>query len=214
VTLVAVGDSIVHADDSWPAWLARAIGAPLRRVSANGARADDVLEQLPELTGGRYAVACLSVGTNDVLFDWDAAVFARRLAEVAAALLASADSVVVPTVSRSLGRFPGGGEELGRRVAEVNGVLRASGLTVISGEDLRGPRLHQADRIHPTLEGQLLLADRAAAALGVTPVPSSLAAAPPGAGRWEYHRVAAGQAPRRVVKRVLGRPMYRDPRDG
>ena len=72
MTLVAVGDSIVHAEDSWAAWLARAMGQPLRRVSANGARSDDVLEQLPGLAGERYAVACLSVGTNDVLFAWDA----------------------------------------------------------------------------------------------------------------------------------------------
>jgi hypothetical protein len=35
VTVLAVGDSIVHAEDSWAAWLARAMDQPLRRISAN-----------------------------------------------------------------------------------------------------------------------------------------------------------------------------------
>jgi hypothetical protein len=214
VTLVAVGDSMVHAEESWPEWLAKAMGQPLRRISANGARADDVLVQLSSLAGERYAVACLSVGGNDALFDWDATVFAERIGEIATALLASADRVVIPTISRSLAGFPGGGGEIRRRVVEANAVLAASGLTVFPGDDLHGPRLHQADRIHPTLEGQLFLADRAAEALGVIPAPSSLAEVPPRSGRWAYHRVAAGQAPRRAVKRALGRPMYRDPRAG
>jgi len=214
VTLVAVGDSIVHADDSWPAWLARAMDRQLGRVSANGARADDVLEQLSSLTEERYDMACLSVGTNDVLFEWDAAVFADRLGEIVAILRARADSVVAPTVSLSLAGFPGGGRGFRRRVEEANAALLASGVTIIAGDDLHGPRLLQADRIHPTLEGQLLLADRAAAALGVTPAPSSLVDTPRGSGRWAYHRVAAGLAPRWAVKRALGRAMYRDPRDG
>ena len=212
MTLVAVGDSIVHADDSWAAWLARAMGRPLQRVSANGARADDVLQQLSAVPGERYAVACLSVGTNDVLFDWDAGLFARRLGEIAAVLRARADRVVVPTVSLSLARFRGGGTEFRRRVGEANAALVASGLVVIAGDDLGGPRLQQPDRIHPTAAGQLLLADRAAAALGVATVPSSLTVRPREAGRWTYHRVGVGQAPRRAVKRALGRPMYQDPR--
>ncbi len=210
--LVAVGDSLVHAEESWPAWLARAMGHPLRRVSANGARSADVLDQLPALAGERYAVACLSVGTNDVLFDWDADAFRERLDRTVTALRASADHVVTTSVTRSLGRFPGGGSELRTRVAEANAALRASGITVVAGEDLQGPRLLQADRIHPTPEGQLLLADRAAAALGVTPAPSSLAGPHGRVDRWAYHRVGAGQAPRRALKRVLRRPAYRDPR--
>ena len=214
MTLVAVGDSIVHAEDSWAAWLARAMDRPLRRVSADGARADDVLDQLGSSTGERYAVACLSVGTNDVLFDWDATEFARRLGEIAQVLRGSAEHVVVPTVSLSLARFPGGGAGFRHRVGDANAALLASGLTVIAGDDLGGSRLQQPDRIHPTTEGQLLLADRAAAALGVTTVPSSLTGRPQRADRWTYHRVGAGQAPRRAVKRILGRPIYRVPRLG
>ena len=210
--LAAVGDSLVHAEESWPAWLARAMGHDLHRASANGARSDDVLEQLPALSGERYAAACLSVGTNDILFDWDADAFGERLARIVAALRECADHVVTATVSLSLARFPGGGPEFRKRVGEANAALCASGVLVVPGDDLHGPRLLQADRIHPTVEGQLLLADRAAAALGVSPAPSSLAGPHGGADRWAYHRVAAGQAPRRALKRVLRRPVYRDPR--
>jgi lysophospholipase L1-like esterase len=212
VTLVAVGDSIVHAEDSWGAWLARAMGADLRRVSANGARTEDVLEQLPLVAGERYAVACLSIGTNDVLFDWDAEVYAERLGRIVAALGEAAEQVVAATVSLSLAGFPGGGSGIRRRAVEANAAIAASGATVIAGDDLHGPKLLQADRIHPTQQGQLLLADRAATALGVVPLPSTLAQPSAGADRWTYHRVAAGQAPRQAVKRALRRPMYRDPR--
>ena len=212
--LLAVGDSIVHAEDSWAAWLASAMDLPLRRVSANGARSADVLEQLPSLAGERYAVACLSVGTNDVLFDWDADAFAERLELIVSAAAESAERVVAPTITHALAGFPGGGSGFRRRVEEANAALAACGALVIAGDDLRGPRLLQPDRIHPTVEGQLLLADRAAAALGVTTAPSSLADAPVGAARWAYHRVAAGQAPRRLAKRALRRPAYRDPRQG
>ncbi len=90
--------------------------------------------------------------------------------------------------------------------------LAACGALVIAGDDLSGARLLQPDRVHPTERGQLLLADRAATALGVTPSPSSLADAPVGPGRWVHHREAAGQAPRRAIKRILRRPTYRDPR--
>ena len=212
MTLVAVGDSIVHAEESWAAWLGRAVGADVRRISANGARTGDVLEQLSSLAGERYVVACLSIGTNDVLFDWDAAVYAERLSRIVTALGEAAEQVVAATVSLALAGFPGGGSGIRRRAEEANAAIAASGATVIAGHDLHGPRLLQADRIHPTREGQLLLADRAAAALGVVPLPSALARPSAGADRWTYHRVAAGQAPRHAVKRALRRPMYRDPR--
>jgi lysophospholipase L1-like esterase len=212
MTLVAAGDSMVHAADSWPEWLARAMSQELRRVSANGARADDVLGQVEALGSERYDVACLSVGGNDALFDWDPDRYAERLDRILAILRAHADRVVAATVTRSLGGFPGSGRELGRRVDEVNAALRGSGVLLTSGEDLTGPRLLQADRIHPTAAGQLVLADRAAAALGVTPLPSELADTPAASERWAYHRVAVAQAPRRAAKRLLGRPMYRDPR--
>lgn len=213
MTLVAVGDSNIHAEDSWAAWLARAMGEDLRRVSANGSRSDDALEQVSTLTAERYAVACLSIGGNDALFDWNAEVYAERLVRILDALRAVADQVLAATVTRSFAGFPGAGPGVRRRVEELNALITASGVTVVAGDDLRGPRLLQADRVHYTLEGQLLLADRAAAALGVTPPPSTLADPGQVAVRWAFHRVAARQAPRQAVKRALRRPIYEDPRD-
>ncbi len=212
MTLVAVGDSIVYAEDSWAAWLARAMSSDLHRAAANGARADDALDQVASLSDGGFEVACLSIGANDVLFDWDAAVYGERLGRIIGALGQVADHVLVATVSRSLAGFPGAGSGVRRRVDQANAAIAASGATVVAGDDLSGPRLLQPDRIHPTLDGQLLLADRAAAALSVSPPPSTLAEAVPAADRWTYRRVAAGQAPRNAIKRALRRPMYRDPR--
>lgn len=209
MTVLAVGDSIVHAEDSWAAWLARAMDLPLRRISANGARSGDVLEQVSSLGDERYAVACLSVGTNDVLFDWDPAVFRQRLLTLVAAADGAGERVVVPTISRGLGRFPGSGPSLSRRVAQANAAITACGAVVIAGADLVGPRWQQADRVHPTRAGQLRLADRAAAALGVEPAPSTLLSDRMVLDRRLYYRVAAGQAPRRIAKRLLRRPFYR-----
>jgi hypothetical protein len=209
--VVALGDSLVDADQSWAYWLSRAMGLPLRRVSAGGSLSRDVLRQLPELRGGRYDVACLTVGTNDILLDWDRDAFADNLATIVGAAKASADRVVAPTISLGLASFPGTGAEFRRRVVQANSVIHDSGVLVVSGSDLRGPRTMSADRIHPTATGQLVLADRAAELFGVSPLPSSL---DEGARRlaWrDYYAVGARQVPRRVLKRALGRPLYRAP---
>ncbi len=210
--LVAVGDSIVHAEDSWAAWLGRAMGADVRRISANGARTDDVLEQLSSLAGERYAVACLSIGTNDVLFDWDAEAYAVRLSRIVAALGEAADRVVAATVSLALAGFPGGGAASGAAPRRPTRRSQPAARRSSRGMTCTGRGCCRRTASTPPEEGQLLLADRAAAALGVVPLPSTLAQPSAGADRWTYHRVAAGQAPRHAVKRALRRPMYRDPR--
>lgn len=209
---VAVGDSIVNADQSWAHWLSATMGQPLRRVSVNGSLSDDVVRhQLPLLAGQHYAVACVTVGTNDILFDWDADTYADNLATIVAAASASAERVVVQTIPLALAAFPGSASEFRRRVRRANAAIRACGAMVLAGEDLRGPRHLIADRIHPSLAGHLLLADRAAALLGVTPPPSGLHDGPLEAERSLYYLVTANEVPRRVVKRVLGRPIYRLP---
>jgi hypothetical protein len=207
--VVAVGDSLVNADESWAYWLSRAMGQPLHRVSVDGSLSRDVLDQLPQLRGHQYAVACLTVGTNDILFGWDADAFADNVATIVAAAAETAERVVTPTISLGLAAFPGSGSEFRRRVRQANAVLTESAALVFSGSDLRGPRLMSADRIHPTAVGQLVLADRAAELLGVTPVPSSGDHDTRASGWSSYYRVAAGQVPRRIIKRALGRPMYR-----
>jgi hypothetical protein len=209
--VVAVGDSLVNADRSWAYWLSRAMGEQLHRVSIDGSLSRDVLDQLPQLGAHQYVVACLTVGTNDILFDWDADAFADNVSTIVAAAAETAERVVTPTISLGLAAFPGSGSEFRRRVRQANVILGESGALVFSGSDVRGPRLMSADRIHPTVAGQLVLADRAAELLGVTPVPSSGDHDTGAAGWSAYYRVAAGQVPRRIVKRALGRPTYQAP---
>ncbi len=206
--IVAVGDSLLDSHQSWGYWLSRAMDLPLRMVAVGGSRSQDVLRQLPSLSGERYEVACLSMGANDILFDWDAERFADNVAAIVAAAETSAERVVLPTISLSISAFPGSTSEFRRRARQANSVLSGSGAMIFSADDLRGPRMLSADRIHPTPAGQLELADRAARVLGVTPAPSSLTDTPV-SGRSQYYRVAAEQVPKRIVKRILGRPIHR-----
>jgi hypothetical protein len=207
--IVAIGDSLINADRSWAHWLGLAMGQPLHRVSVDGALSRDVVDQLPPLAGEQYAVACLSVGGNDVMFEWDADEFADNLATIVAAATASAERVVVQTISLGLASFPGSAAAFRRHAQHANSIIRGCGALVLAGDDLRGPRHLVADRIHPTLAGQLVLADRAAAVLGVTPPPSLLYEGPLEVARSAYYRVTADQVPRRIVKRALRRPIYR-----
>src|SRR5688500_17748463 len=170
--IIALGDSLLGTEQSWAYWVSRAMGVPLRTVAVGGSRSGDVLRQLAPITDEHYDVACLTVGTNDILFDWDLERYAANVAAIVAAAGECAERVITPTVSLGLAAFPGSGSEFRRRVQQANAVLDRSGALVFSGSDLRGPRLLMADRIHPTVAGQLVLADRAAALLGVAPAPS------------------------------------------
>jgi lysophospholipase L1-like esterase len=174
VSIVAIGDSIVAADESWAHWLSRSLERPLRNFAVGGSRSDDVVGQLSRLGREEYAVACLSVGTNDILFDWDAERFADNVATIVATVETDGARVVAPTIPLTLAGFPGTGTEFRRRAGQANAVLERSGALVFSGGDLHGPRTMSPERIHPTPAGQLVLADRAAEVLGVVPVPSTL----------------------------------------
>ncbi len=177
----------------------------------DGSLSRDVLDQLPRLAGQQYVVACVTVGTNDILFDWDADEFAGNLATIVAAASASADRVVVPTISLGLAAFPGSAADFRRRAREANALIGGCGALVLDAEDLRGPRHLGADRIHPTLAGQLVLADRAAAvlesrrrrrrsrALHDGPLEEVAPIGP------NYARDPRDQVPRRMAKRLLGR---------
>ncbi|MCW2766111.1 MAG: hypothetical protein JWO11_2070 [Nocardioides sp.] len=171
--IVTLGDSIIAADDSWARWLSLATGQPLRRLAVGGAQSPDVLEQLPGLNGHRYDIACLTVGTNDVLFAWDPERFAADLAVIVGTAHERAGRVVTQSIPLGLHHFPGDGNAIRRRVEQANAILGASGDLVVVGEDLRAPLTLKSDRIHPTTRGQLLLADRAADLLAVEPRPSS-----------------------------------------
>lgn len=170
VRIAAIGDSIVNADRSLAWWIAEATGGSLVRVSQGGATATAVVGQLERLDG-RYDLAVLTVGTNDVLVGTPAESFRQSLDTILAGLLEQADRVVVPTIPESLASFPGGRRILRERVAAVNAVLRElADVTLVPGDvEL------SVDRVHPTVRGQRELAVRALGELGL---PSELPPAP------------------------------------
>ena len=181
MTLVALGDSITRgrgmvpaygADPrSWAAWLAEATGLPFLNLAADGAMSSDVRHaQLPRLVD--CSVAALYVGANDARsVGFDAERFSEDVSAVIAGLEKRALRVVVLTVPLDLGRPPAGA------VGPVNSVLRAAAGShcVVSLVDFAGWRHVLPDAVHPTALGQVEIADRAAHALGVTPLPSEVA---------------------------------------
>ncbi len=204
--LVCVGDSIITAERSWGFWLAHVAGWALVRHSARGARSWQVLDQLPHLVGHRYAVGALTVGANDILFDWNAARYEANLRNILEAMNATCDRVLVQTFPRSFRRFPGSPRERATKIALADGVIHAAtadvGGEILDGSDLAG-RFLCPDRVHPSVLGHLLLADRAADVLGLA-VHASAAA--PGARndhrRCEYVTAATKTAIREVIARV------------
>ena len=184
MTLVALGDSITRgrgmvpaygADPrSWAAWLAEAMELPFLNLAADGAVAAEVrARQLPRLVD--CTVATLYVGANDarsVAFDAEA--YERDVSAVLAGLASRALRVVVLTVPVDLGR-PRAGED----VLTANAILRRAAApvdaVVVGLEDFGGWRQVLPDAVHPTALGQVEIADRAAAALGVARRPSEVA---------------------------------------
>jgi hypothetical protein len=173
--LVCVGDSILAAPRSWGELLARAAGWPLMSHAARGARSWQVIDQIPSLEGHRYAVGALSVGANDVLFDWDAERYDANLRAIVKAMHSSCDRVLVQTFPRCFRQFPGSSPQRRQAVAVADRMIRfaaaESGAAIVEAGDLRGQHL-RPDRVHPSVRGQLLLADRAAGLLGLPQRPS------------------------------------------
>jgi hypothetical protein len=126
-------------------------------------------EQVPRLRE-RYDVGALFVGVNDVRgVDWDPAAFERDQHAAVVALRDRCERVLTLTVPLDLGR-----PRAGAKVRDCNTIIRASGATVVALDDLR-PYAHLLpDAVHPHAVGQLEIADRAARALGVDVLPSSL----------------------------------------
>ncbi len=173
--LVCVGDSILAAPRSWGELLADAAGWSWVSHAARGARSSQVLDQLLSLEGHRYAVGALSVGANDVLAGWDAARYDANLRAIVKALRSSCDRVLVQTLPRAFRRFPGSSPQRRRAVVVADRMIRAAvtecGAAIVDAGDLTG-QLLRPDRVHPSVRGQLLLADRAAEALGLPQRPS------------------------------------------
>lgn len=205
--IVAIGDSIINADKSWGYWLAQATGMELVRHSVGGSTSTQALPQL-DAVAQHYRLAVVTIGTNDILFDWEPAGFEANVTRILEALTVTADRVLIQTVPVSLARFPGSGRAVQRRVVSANSVIEAVAgrfdrVDVVDGSDLRGHRLMSVDRVHPSLLGQITLADRAAAVLGLPVVPSTLHDGTQPFSRVAHVRGTVDRSLRAIVKRVI-----------
>ena len=156
-------------------WLGAA-GWPWVRHAARGARSWQVLDQLASLEGHRYAVGALTVGANDVLFDWDAERYDANLRAILEAMNASMRSGAGSDISARFPALSGLVAAASARPSSLpTSMIRAAatelGAAIVDGGDLRG-QLLRPDRVHPSVRGQMVLADRAAAILGLDRRPS------------------------------------------
>jgi lysophospholipase L1-like esterase len=190
---------------SWAQWLARALDLPFTCYAVNGAVAAEVLrEQLPRARAD-YDLAVLYAGVNDVRSpDWDADAYERDLDAIAAGLAARADRLLMLTLPHDLGR-PTCAPKPEQANAAVRRVAQRHGAAVADLSDFGGWTLVLPDVVHPTALGQLEMADRAARALGVTPLPSSLVEHPRGGSRLRYAPAHARALGRQLAHRLRER---------
>lgn len=182
--VLALGDSISCGPEEgafgvpprvWGQWLAEALDLPFHRLAQPGALTPWIARTLLPRACDDYALACVHVGTNDVrALDWDPAPYAVALDEILRTLTGRARRVCVATIPLDLGR-----PRAGAKVAGLNAIVREQaarhGAVVVGLDDLRGWRLVFPDAVHPTALGQLEIAERAAAALGLEARPATLA---------------------------------------
>lgn len=205
--LVAVGDSITNGKTrsvagvpgkSWAEWLADSADMSYAQYARGGATSSEIVDELLPGVAGRYEVGVFNMGTNDVLKGVDLDVLKSNAQKAAAVLISCCDRVFVLNVAISP-----------HASAVIEDVALEYGLTVIDSR-LTGPLVFQADGVHPTSVGQLVIADRAAEVLGV-PAPSAvITAGRLGARyyirywfRWVHFRTRG--VLRRVARRSLGR---------
>ncbi|MEA2240888.1 MAG: hypothetical protein QOD24_444 [Solirubrobacteraceae bacterium] len=190
---------------SWAQWLARALDLPFTCYAVNGAIAEEVLrEQLPRARAD-YDLAVLYAGVNDVRSpDWDADAYERDLDAIAAGLAARADRLLMLTLPHDLGR-PTCAPKPEQANAAVRRVAQRHGAAVADLSDFGGWTLVLPDVVHPTALGQLEMADRAARALGVAPLPSSLVEHPRGLSRLRYAPAHARALGRQLAHRLRER---------
>lgn len=182
--VVGLGDSIMCGPEegtfgvpprAWAQWLAEALDAPFHRLAQPGALTPWMAQRLAPRVRDGAALACVHVGTNDVRSaGWDPRAYAVALDRILGTCARRAARTCVATIPLDLGR-----PRAGAKVADLNAVVRAAaarhGAAVVALDDLRGWRLLFPDAVHPTALGQLEIAERAAAALGLGARPSALA---------------------------------------
>ena len=168
--VVALGDSITVGEgepllgvtmQSWASWVAEAFDVPCHKLARNGAVAREVLEDLVARMRGRYDVALVYAGVNDVRGDrWVADDYRTTLDAIVTAAALHADRVLVATLPSDLGR-PSCAPKPELASAVVRAVAARHGALVLDLADFGGRRLVLPDVVHPTAPGQVEMAARA-----------------------------------------------------
>jgi transposase-like protein len=182
--VLGFGDSIMFGPEegsygaaprAWAQWLAEALDLPFHRVAQPGAMTPWMVEHLLPRVGHDYALACVHVGTNDIRSPaWDPDAYVRALDMILASLAVRARTVCVATVPHDLGR-PRAGDKVVELGATVRRLAGEHGAAVVNLDTLRGWRHLFPDAVHPTALGQIEIATRAAAALGLEVRPTVFA---------------------------------------
>jgi lysophospholipase L1-like esterase len=184
--VVAVGDSIIHGDftrpqfvapRSWAEHLAEIGGWQFTRFARGGDTSSLVVdEQLPLLVRDDYDVGALTVGANDLIYEWDEDLFAANLDTIVKRLADVSDRVVVTNVPSSFRRLPGEARKINQSVPAANDIIaRAAsehGALVVDLTDFTSCRWIRPDRVHPTALGSVEIGRRAAATLGLERAPA------------------------------------------
>lgn len=167
--IVALGDSITVGEgepllgvamQSWAAWVAEAFDVPFHKLARNGATAREVLDELAPRMHGRYDVALVYAGVNDVRGEpWDAEAYRRTMDALVARASTHADRVVLATLPADLGR-PSCAPKPSRASALLRDVAAVHGALVLDLSDFGGRRMVLPDVVHPTAPGQVELAAR------------------------------------------------------
>ncbi|MEV4419954.1 GDSL-type esterase/lipase family protein [Patulibacter sp. NPDC049589] len=218
--VVALGDSITVgageplmgvAMQSWASWVAEAFDVPVHKLARDGALAGEILRDLAPRMRGRYDVALVYAGVNDVRGDpWDADDYRLTMDALVGAATTHADRVVVATLPDDLGR-PSCAPKPSRASAVVREVAAVHGALVLNLEDLGGRRLVLPDVVHPTAPGQVEMAARAVELLEADGLLGPDGAAP--ANPWlladPYLSIRARLAAERRWARGFGRDVRR-----
>ena len=168
--VVALGDSITVGEgepllgvtmQSWASWVAEAFDVPVHKLARNGATAREILQDLAPRMRGRYDVALVYAGVNDVRQDpWDADEYRLTMDGLVALAATHADRVVVATLPEDLGR-PSCAPKPALASSVVRDVAAAHGALVLDLSDFGGRLLVLPDVVHPTEPGQVEMAARA-----------------------------------------------------
>ncbi len=183
--MVAVGDSIIHGGftreqfvtpQSWAKHLAEIGDWSFTNYAQGGHSSSQVVdEQLPLVVRDDFDVGAVTVGANDLIYEWDAERFAANLDAILTRLDEVASRVLVTTVPPTLRRLPGEDPWINRSVPIANDVIARvaskHGAHVIDLSDFTSRRWMRPDRAHSTALGSVEIGQRAADALGLERAP-------------------------------------------